>query len=108
MASKPQKVGLITATSLVVGNMIGAGIFMLPATLAQYGSISLLGWLFTAVGALILAKVFSIIFLLDASTDAIGLRIITIFFEGNIFIVPTNFCFGRRSKYYLRQLFCLL
>ena len=59
MASKPQKVGLITATSLVVGNMIGAGIFMLPATLAQYGSISLLGWLFTAVGALILAKVFS-------------------------------------------------
>ena len=59
MSSKPQKIGLITATSLVVGNMIGAGIFLLPATLAQYGSISILGWLFTAAGALILAKIFS-------------------------------------------------
>ena len=59
MASKVKKIGLITTTSLVVGNMIGAGIFLLPATLAQYGSISLLGWMFTAIGALILAKIFS-------------------------------------------------
>ncbi|PTM10262.1 MAG: amino acid permease [Bacteroidetes bacterium] len=59
MASKSQKIGLITATSLVVGNMIGSGIFVLPATLARYGSISILGWLFTAAGALILAKIFS-------------------------------------------------
>jgi APA family basic amino acid/polyamine antiporter len=59
MSSKQKKIGLITTTSLVVGNMIGAGIFLLPATLAKYGSISLLGWLFTATGALILAKVFS-------------------------------------------------
>jgi len=59
MNLKPQKIGLITATSLVVGNMIGAGIFLLPASLASFGSISLLGWLFTATGALILAKIFS-------------------------------------------------
>jgi APA family basic amino acid/polyamine antiporter len=59
MPSKTQKIGLITATSLVVGNMIGVGIFLLPATLAKYGSISLLGWIFTAVGSLILAKIFS-------------------------------------------------
>ena len=59
MSSKEKKIGLITTTSLVVGNMIGAGIFLLPATLAKYGSISLLGWLFTATGALILAKIFS-------------------------------------------------
>jgi len=39
--------------------MIGAGIFLLPASLAKYGSISLLGWLFTATGAIILAKIFS-------------------------------------------------
>ena len=58
MSSKPQKIGLITTTSLVIGNMIGAGIFLLPATLASYGSISILGWLFTAAGALILAKIF--------------------------------------------------
>ena len=59
MSADKKKIGLITTTSLVVGNMIGAGIFLLPASLAKYGSISLLGWLFTATGALILAKIFS-------------------------------------------------
>ncbi|WP_347173004.1 amino acid permease [Polaribacter uvawellassae] len=59
MSSNQKKIGLITTTSLVVGNMIGAGIFLLPASLAEYGGISLLGWLFTATGAIILAKIFS-------------------------------------------------
>ena len=59
MKSKSQKIGLLTTTSLVVGNMIGVGIFVLPAVLSNYGSISLLGWVFTATGALILAKIFS-------------------------------------------------
>jgi APA family basic amino acid/polyamine antiporter len=59
MAKEPQKIGIITTTSLVIGNMIGAGIFLVPSSLASYGSISLLGWIFTAIGALILAKIFS-------------------------------------------------
>ena len=59
MKTKSQKIGLLTTTSLVVGNMIGVGIFVLPAVLSNYGSVSLLGWLFTATGALILAKIFS-------------------------------------------------
>ncbi len=59
MKSKTQQIGLITTTSLVVGNMIGAGIFVLPAALASYGSISILGWIFSAAGALVLAKIFS-------------------------------------------------
>ena len=59
MSKGSQKIGLITTTSLVVGNMIGAGIFILPAALAKYGSISILGWIFSAIGALILAKIFS-------------------------------------------------
>jgi APA family basic amino acid/polyamine antiporter len=59
MKPNQKKIGLITTTSLVVGNMIGAGIFLLPASLAEYGSISLLGWFFTATGAIILAKIFS-------------------------------------------------
>ncbi len=58
MQNKTQKVGLITATSLVVGNMIGAGIYVLPATLAGYGSVTLVGWVLTALGALVLAKIF--------------------------------------------------
>jgi len=44
--------------SLVIGNMIGSGVFMLPASLARYGSISLLGWGFTALGTLMIALVF--------------------------------------------------
>ena len=59
MGKKLEKIGLMTATSLVVGNMIGVGIFVLPAVLSKYGSISLLGWVFTAAGALVLAKIFS-------------------------------------------------
>ncbi len=53
------KLGLWTSTSLVAGNMIGAGVFLLPAALAAYGSISILGWLVAAAGAFLLAKVFS-------------------------------------------------
>lgn len=53
-----KKLGIWSSTSLVVGNMIGSGIFMLPAALALYGGISLLGWLIAAAGALLLAFVF--------------------------------------------------
>jgi len=53
------KIGVVRATSLVAGNMIGSGVFLLPATLALYGGISLLGWIFSALGAFVLAKVFS-------------------------------------------------
>lgn len=53
------KLGLWTSTSLVVGNMIGAGVFLMPAALAAYGGISLFGWIFAAIGAFLLAKVFS-------------------------------------------------
>ena len=59
MSSKDNKIGLWSSTALVTGNMIGSGIFLLPASLAFYGGISLLGWIFTATGALILARVFS-------------------------------------------------
>jgi APA family basic amino acid/polyamine antiporter len=43
----------------VVGNMIGSGIFLLPAALAAYGGISIVGWLFTATGAMLVALVFA-------------------------------------------------
>jgi len=54
-----EKIGLFSATSLIIGNIIGAGIFVLPASLGKFGSISILGWIFTASGSLILAKIFS-------------------------------------------------
>ena len=39
--------------------MIGSGIFLLPASLAAYGGISIVGWVVSAFGGLVLAKVFS-------------------------------------------------
>jgi APA family basic amino acid/polyamine antiporter len=39
--------------------MIGSGVFLLPASLAPYGGVSLLGWLISTIGALMLALVFA-------------------------------------------------
>lgn len=47
------------ATALVVGNMIGSGVFLLPASLGPYGGVSIAAWLFTAAGALLLALTFA-------------------------------------------------
>ncbi len=52
------QIGLVTVTTLVLGNMIGSGVFLLPASLAPYGAYSLAGWLVSACGALLLASVF--------------------------------------------------
>ncbi|MFU8797401.1 MAG: amino acid permease [Gammaproteobacteria bacterium] len=53
------KLGLWMLTALVAGNMIGSGIFLLPAALAHFGSISILGWIISAFGAICLALVFA-------------------------------------------------
>jgi APA family basic amino acid/polyamine antiporter len=45
--------------ALVISNMIGSGIFLLPSSLAPFGGISIVGWIFTAAGALFLALVFA-------------------------------------------------
>jgi APA family basic amino acid/polyamine antiporter len=45
--------------ALVVGNMIGSGIFLLPAALAPYGLNSIPGWILSAAGAIALAVVLS-------------------------------------------------
>jgi len=47
------------ATALVVGNMIGSGVFLLPSSLAKYGGISIVAWVLTAAGAVLLALVFA-------------------------------------------------
>jgi APA family basic amino acid/polyamine antiporter len=57
--SRHRKLGLWMATALVVGNMIGSGVFLLPSSLASFGSISLVGWAITATGAVLLALVFA-------------------------------------------------
>jgi len=54
-----RSLGLVTTTSIVLGNMVGSGVFLLPASLAIYGAYSLWGWGFSTIGALLLAWVFS-------------------------------------------------
>jgi APA family basic amino acid/polyamine antiporter len=50
-----RQLGLPIAIALVIGNMIGAGIFVLPAALAPYGNNAIIGWLITIVGTMCLA-----------------------------------------------------
>ena len=62
MAAEPtsaRPLGLWSATALVVGSMIGSGVFLLPASLAPYGAASLIGWAITLCGALLLALTFA-------------------------------------------------
>ncbi len=54
-ANQKQMMGPWMTTALVVGGMIGAGIFMLPVSLAPLGVNAVFGWLISSVGALALA-----------------------------------------------------
>lgn len=55
----PRVLGFWAAVSIVMGNMIGSGVFLLPASLAAYRGLSLAGWTVSAAGAVMLALVFA-------------------------------------------------
>ena len=50
--------GFWQLVALVVGNLVGSGVLMLPAILAPYGSISFAGWVAASFGAILLSLVF--------------------------------------------------
>ncbi len=52
-----RKLGLFAAIALVMGNMIGSGVFLLPASLAPFGWNAVMGWIVTTAGTLVLAFV---------------------------------------------------
>jgi APA family basic amino acid/polyamine antiporter len=59
-ANLKRTMGLWMATALVIGNMVGSGIFLLPAALAdEAGPISLVAFALTGIGAVLLALVFA-------------------------------------------------
>jgi len=51
------RLGLVGAVALVMGNMIGSGVFLLPSSLAPYGWNAVAGWIVTIAGAVCLAHV---------------------------------------------------
>ena len=54
-----RQLGFWMCLALVIGNMIGSGFFLLPATLAPFGWNGVFGWFVTTAGALCLAAVFA-------------------------------------------------
>ena len=56
---QPQKMNLVQLTFIVALNMMGSGIIMLPANMAQVGAISLLSWIVTALGSMAIAYGFA-------------------------------------------------
>jgi arginine:agmatine antiporter len=66
------RLGLGLATVLMAGNLIGSGIYLLPATLATIGSISIFGWVIAAIGALVLAGVFSLMMIVRPTEDGLA------------------------------------
>ncbi len=58
-ATAGARMGLTVATALIMGSIIGVGIFNLPTSLGAYGPISLVSMGLTTVGAVALALLFA-------------------------------------------------
>lgn len=58
-ASAPRALGIGAATALVIGSIVGSGVFLLPAALAPFGTATLYGWTITLAGAMLLAATFA-------------------------------------------------
>lgn len=54
-----RKLGFWSVFALVTGSQIGSGVFMLPANLAPFGWLTLIGWILSGLGAVMLALVFA-------------------------------------------------
>jgi arginine:agmatine antiporter len=67
----PLRLGLLGAIMVTGSNMIGSGIYMLPATLGAIGSVSLVSWLIAGAGAIILALVFGLLGVLRPDANGV-------------------------------------
>ncbi|MEI6806031.1 MAG: amino acid permease [Myxococcaceae bacterium] len=56
-----KKMNLFMASILVLVNMVGTGIFLLPVSMASIGSISTIGWLIATVGAGAIGLMFALL-----------------------------------------------
>src|SRR5215813_2550724 len=51
--------GLTACTALIIGNMVGSGFYLSPASLAPYGLLAIVGWVVMGIGAVCLGLVFA-------------------------------------------------
>ena len=54
-SGKPQTIGIWMTSAIVVGTIIGSGIFMLPVALAPLGANALIAWLISGIGVICIA-----------------------------------------------------
>jgi arginine:agmatine antiporter len=66
-----RRIGPLLATVLVAGNMIGSGLYLLPASMAATGGISVIGWVICAAGSLLIAGVFAFLAVVRPGVDGV-------------------------------------
>lgn len=90
--SEDGKMGIWMTSALVVGTIIGAGIFMLPVSLAPLGANVLIGWVVSGVG--VMCIVFALAQLSRLSGDGIQANIEREFGPVVAFLVAWSFWFS--------------
>lgn len=86
-ATGPRVLGFWMSTALVVGNIIGVGIFSMPSALAPYGLNAIAGWLVNVVGCTLLALSFAALARAFPRDDGPASYITRAFGKGPAFIV---------------------
>ena len=81
-----RKLGAFLATMLVAGNMIGSGVYLLPASLGAVGSISILGWIVAIGGAALLGLAFSALTILRPHGTGLISHVREAFGPGSAFV----------------------
>ena len=72
MGKSKTKMNALQLTIIDAVNMMGSGIIMLPSNLAQVGTVSILSWILTALGALALAYTFAQCGMLSRNKGGMG------------------------------------
>src|SRR5947207_3789552 len=58
-SAQKKALGLTACTALIIGNMVGSGFYLSPASLAPYGLLAIVGWIVMGIGAVCLGLVFA-------------------------------------------------
>lgn len=93
MSTRSNKMGVVGLTILVAVNIMGSGIIMLPSNMAKIGSISILSWLVSTVGAMALAYSFAVAGYLVPRSGGISLYAEEAHGKSGFFMTSYNYFF---------------